>query len=649
MSNNKSKLRNNKSEIRNKKKSSIPPNLKDEFLANSVRINDMDYIESFFRNNNSQLIKEIQKIKNKDKNAVKKFIEEKSNPFAKKNIEQIEEDKYQKLVTKNVYNDEDDYQVFYPKKRYVTQIEDDLYNRLLNGKYYINETEIIENLSKINEDPINDDAYKNILKNSNTQRNIKNMYLKTENYNVNPNNYLRNQSPNEKVIVKRMLSPVRNDNKSNSLEKKKNKIILYKNQGLKGTYLIKEGNNGELIEKCILTRKNWSAINKNLVMYANLIWTPLNYEVDFGNRPQFHQFVNHFEFNYEVSNKMKMFYNVLNYCEKNNIDLFSFIPVTIVFDFLNEDFDNQLENFTKFYLNVASFVDKKEKAYSKCFTPYYSKKLGNVQKIYIPKSFYTGKNVWLLKATNSCCGRDIKVFSSLNDIVTEIKSLKENKKTSKILIQKYLESPLLYLDRKFDMRIWILMTFMRGRMECYVFKEGHLKISSLKYTLNSNDLYIHLTNYTVQKYNSEFAKIAEGNEIPYDDLQKQINKNKVQIDFRKTILPKIINIISIVASAVKSKLNIRSRENSFEIFGCDFILDSNYQPFLIEVNNNPGYEESSKLIKMLVPRMIDDALRLTIDKVFIRKDKNDIYINKTPFPVTGYSDEENMWQKIKFK
>ena len=44
----------------------------------------MDYIESFFRNNNSQLIKEIQKIKNKDKNAVKKFIEEKSNPFAKK-------------------------------------------------------------------------------------------------------------------------------------------------------------------------------------------------------------------------------------------------------------------------------------------------------------------------------------------------------------------------------------------------------------------------------------------------------------------------------------------------------------------------------------------------------------------------------------
>lgn len=113
--NNKSKLRNNNSEIRNKKKANIPNSLKDEFLANSVRINDMDYIESFFKNNNSQLLKEIQKIKKKDKNAVKDFIEKKSNPFGKKNIEQIDEVKYQKLSNKNIYDD-DDYEVHYPKK-----------------------------------------------------------------------------------------------------------------------------------------------------------------------------------------------------------------------------------------------------------------------------------------------------------------------------------------------------------------------------------------------------------------------------------------------------------------------------------------------------------------------------------------------------
>ena len=39
--------------------------------------------------------------------------------------------------------------------------------------------------------------------------------------------------------------------------------------------------------------------------------------------------------------------------------------------------------------------------------------------------------------------------------------------------------------------------------------------------------------------------------------------------------------------------------------------------------------------------MIDDTFRLTIDKAF-GYDKN-----KSLFSVEGYTDEENMWQKIK--
>jgi tubulin monoglycylase TTLL3/8 len=57
-------------------------------------------------------------------------------------------------------------------------------------------------------------------------------------------------------------------------------------------------------------------------------------------------------------------------------------------------------------------------------------------------------------------------------------------------------------------------------------------------------------------------------------------------------------------------------------------------------------EESSPLIKMLVPRMIDDAFRLTIDKIFERSDKNkDISL----FKVDGHKDEENMWQNISLR
>ena len=135
-------------------------------------------------------------------------------------------------------------------------------------------------------------------------------------------------------------------------------------------------------------------------------------------------------------------------------------------------------------------------------------------------------------------------------------------------------------------------------------------------------------------------------------FQDELNRQNSGKNFKKDIFPEIIKIIWITAKAGKNKINIMDRKNCFEIYGYDFILDTNYQPFLLEINTNPGLEESSPLIKMLVPRMIDDAFRLTIDKVFDNVKNNNgnsdiLDKNKSKFSVEGYTDEENMWQKIK--
>jgi D-alanine-D-alanine ligase-like ATP-grasp enzyme len=83
-----------------------------------------------------------------------------------------------------------------------------------------------------------------------------------------------------------------------------------------------------------------------------------------------------------------------------------------------------------------------------------------------------------------------------------------------------------------------------------------------------------------------------------------------------------------------------NRVNCFEIFGCDFILDENYKPYLLEINMNPGLEISSPLISQLVPRMVDDALKLTIDKKYYKEREETVFHH-----VDGYHDWENMWEK----
>ena len=82
------------------------------------------------------------------------------------------------------------------------------------------------------------------------------------------------------------------------------------------------------------------------------------------------------------------------------------------------------------------------------------------------------------------------------------------------------------------------------------------------------------------------------------------------------------------------------------------MFDIDLNPYLIEVNTNPGLEISSPLISKLIPRMIDDAFRLTIDQIFDTefseeryRHNNELNIDEyiSPFHVDNYDDSENMF------
>lgn len=76
-------------------------------------------------------------------------------------------------------------------------------------------------------------------------------------------------------------------------------------------------------------------------------------------------------------------------------------------------------------------------------------------------------------------------------------------------------------------------------------------------------------------------------------------------------------IIAKTMESVKNKINPHKRKGCFELFGYDFMVDQDLSVWLIECNTNPCLQESAPYLRKLLPRMIDDAFRLTIDKEFI--------------------------------
>lgn len=85
-------------------------------------------------------------------------------------------------------------------------------------------------------------------------------------------------------------------------------------------------------------------------------------------------------------------------------------------------------------------------------------------------------------------------------------------------------------------------------------------------------------------------------------------------------------------NSVKKKMNSNQRKHCFQLFGLDFFIDSELKVWLIEVNENPCIECSSPLLGELIPRMISDSFKLTIDLLYEKRPED------KPYPVKGYKD-----------
>ena len=376
--------------------------------------------------------------------------------------------------------------------------------------------------------------------------------------------------------------------------KKKKKFEKLKNRddSSKFKFLVYKGNNSALIKNILELRANWCEGYYSLPSSASFIWMPTSYNIRFERlKPSCAvQMVNHLECHSEISNKSRLHSNLLAYCIGNNLSVNSIVPTTFIIDFRNNNYFSQIHSFKVFMINIKSKN--------------------------LPATHFLGKNIWIMKPAGFNRGRGIKVFNDfdvLDDLVKEILGNKSPGSAHMYVIQKYIEKPLLIHNRKFDIRVWVLVTQTEN---CYFFQQGYLRTSSEKFSLdNLNSSFIHLTNNAIQKEGSEYGKFEAGNQMSFKQFQEYLLNHFGNIRLSSIVTIMKSQIISSLL-AVKGKLNPNDRLGCFEIFGYDFIIDSCFKPWLIEVNTNPCIELASPLLEQLIPRMLDDAFELTLDAAF---------------------------------
>lgn len=97
---------------------------------------------------------------------------------------------------------------------------------------------------------------------------------------------------------------------------------------------------------------------------------------------------------------------------------------------------------------------------------------------------------WIMKPIGSSQGKGIFLFEKLHQISewkNDLRWKPEDSKAEKYIVQRYLSSPLLIGGKKFDLRIYVLVTSYQP-LTCYMYREGFARFSSTRFTMMKGDL-----------------------------------------------------------------------------------------------------------------------------------------------------------------
>jgi hypothetical protein len=207
----------------------------------------------------------------------------------------------------------------------------------------------------------------------------------------------------------------------------------------------------------------------------------------------------------------------------------------------------------------------------------------------------TSRKVFILKPNAGCQGRGIILSKDPLNAVEDHDAF---------IVQEYVCRPLLIEGKKFDLRVYALVTSIR-HLSIFIYDEGLVRMCAEQYEKpseeNLGNICKHLTNYAVNKHSDQFVfnedkegRGDSGNKRDFAWFNSWLTSqgNNVQKFWEKVEHIICKSIIAAVPQMTHVYNSCFPHNNDgftcFEVLGFDILVDEKCKPWLMEINHTPS-------------------------------------------------------------
>jgi len=190
-------------------------------------------------------------------------------------------------------------------------------------------------------------------------------------------------------------------------------------------------------------------------------------------------------------------------------------------------------------------------------------------------------------------------------ITSDINVVKEGYKDDYMIAQKLIK-PFLVNNRKVNLRVYLMVNIQGDKLVAYVSKFGSCIYTKDEYDHNSDSFETNVTSYKMS------LDVYKKNPLSFEQLKTYLKDNGYDPNI---IFDKIKETFVLFLTAMKSQLGDERFNKNLcsQVFGVDFIVDEQLNPFLLECNKGP--EMKPKVTSLIEPEEATEEMINNIENL----------------------------------